>query len=170
MFSCGNSQNRRDFRNIIPKNHRNTNISLLIRRIVRNFATRWHCGVCQRIFVYESVRLLCERGGITVRGSVGQRNKKQTTFIISVLCSQNTLCLMAMRHLWCACTKFQPNPALRRALSRSQSSNGSRKTTRIIPSVSNNQILKAMRKSFVYAAGLMCLALSITDCQKELVD
>ena len=27
-----------------------------------------------------------------------------------------------------------------------------------------------MRKSFVYAAGLMCLALSITDCQKELVD
>lgn len=77
---------------------------------------------------------------------------------------------MAMRHLWCACTKFQPNPASRRALSRSQSSNGSRKTTRIIPSVSNNQILKAMRKSFVYAAGLMCLALSITDCQKELVD
>lgn len=75
-----------------------------------------------------------------------------------------------MRHLWCACTKFQPNPASRRALSRSQSSNGSRKTTRIIPSVSNNQILKAMRKSFVYAAGLMCLALSITDCQKELVD
>lgn len=77
---------------------------------------------------------------------------------------------MAMRHLWCACTKFQPNPASRRALSRSQSGNGSRKTTRIIPSVSNNQILKAMRKSFVYAAGLMCLALSITDCQKELVD
>lgn len=27
-----------------------------------------------------------------------------------------------------------------------------------------------MRKSFIYAAGLMCLALSITDCQKELVD
>lgn len=27
-----------------------------------------------------------------------------------------------------------------------------------------------MRKSFVYAAGLMCLALSITDCQKELMD
>lgn len=27
-----------------------------------------------------------------------------------------------------------------------------------------------MRKSFVYAAGLMCLALSITDCRKELVD
>ena len=27
-----------------------------------------------------------------------------------------------------------------------------------------------MRKSFVYAAGLMCLALSITDCQKELVE
>lgn len=27
-----------------------------------------------------------------------------------------------------------------------------------------------MRKSFVFAAGLMCLALSITDCQKELVD
>ena len=27
-----------------------------------------------------------------------------------------------------------------------------------------------MRKSFVYAAGLMCLALFITDCQKELVD
>ena len=77
---------------------------------------------------------------------------------------------MAMRHLWCACTKFQPNPASRRVLSRSQSGNGSRKTTRIIPSVSNNQILKAMRKSFVYAAGLMCLALSITDCQKELVD
>ena len=77
---------------------------------------------------------------------------------------------MAMRHLWCACTKFQPNPASRRALSRSQSGNGSRKTTRIIPSVSNNQILKAMRKSFVYATGLMCLALSITDCQKELVD
>lgn len=77
---------------------------------------------------------------------------------------------MAMRHLWCACTKFQPNPASRRALSRSQSGNGSRKTTRIIPSVSNNQILKAMRKSFVYAAGLMCLALSITDCRKELVD
>lgn len=100
----------------LSKNHRNTNISLLIRRIVRNFATRWHCGVCQRIFVYESVRLLCERGGITVRGSVGQRNKKQTTFIISVLCSQNSLCLMAMRHLWCACTKFQPNPALRLAV------------------------------------------------------
>ena len=27
-----------------------------------------------------------------------------------------------------------------------------------------------MRKSFIYAAGLMCLALSITDCQKEFVD
>lgn len=27
-----------------------------------------------------------------------------------------------------------------------------------------------MRKSFIYAAGLMCLALSITDCQKGLVD
>ena len=27
-----------------------------------------------------------------------------------------------------------------------------------------------MRKSFIYAAGLMCLALSITDCQKELVN
>ena len=27
-----------------------------------------------------------------------------------------------------------------------------------------------MRKSFVFAAGLMCLALSITDCRKELVD
>ena len=38
------------------------------------------------------------------------------------------------------------------------------------PSVSKTQILKAMRKSFVYAAGLICLALSITNCQKEPVD
>lgn len=42
---------------------------------------------------------------------------------------------------------------------------GWKKTTRI-PSVSDSQILKAMRKSFVYA-GLMFLTLALTNCQKE---
>ena len=74
-----------------------------------------------------------------------------------------------MRLLWCVCIRFQPNPALQRASGPSQSISGSRKMTRT-PSVSKTQILKAMRKSFVYAAGLICLALSITNCHKEPVD
>ena len=73
-----------------------------------------------------------------------------------------------MRHPKCVCTRFQPNPALHhhQALMAVQSILGLRKTTRIL-STSNPKIFKAMRKSFIYAAGLICLALTLTNCQKE---
>lgn len=73
-----------------------------------------------------------------------------------------------MRHPKCVCTRFQPSPASHhhQALMAVQSILGLRKTTRIL-STSNPKIFKAMRKSFIYAAGLICLALTLTNCQKE---